>query len=265
VNRALQLASLFAFLTTLLLFASAAPFVQPIAASGPPGPIALPPIHFIHPSGEGGGGHPLCEENAYNCTERRYRATYEGHYIGHDEPAIAFYSDVAGSGNSSVYQMALPIDPPKKPLQDGSGGTWNFQLHPAFWFGMALCDSESFPEYTHTCVPDSDDNIYDDYDPSSPRYNGKHPGAAFLEVQLYAPGWAPWPPGASCDATKWCASLHINSFLADAATFHANSFAKPGQNAQTPRLRYFGARNNHGLSSCYGGGLIIWLIVLLRH
>ena len=31
----------------------------------------------------------------------------------------------------------LPNDPPTPPNDNGTGGTWNFQLHPAFWFGMA--------------------------------------------------------------------------------------------------------------------------------
>ena len=39
----------------------------------------------------------------------------------------------------------------------GSAATWNFQLHPAFWLGMAMCDTQSAPEYQHTrCTPDSD-------------------------------------------------------------------------------------------------------------
>ena len=39
---------------------------------------------------------------------------------------------------------------------------WNFQLHVAFWVGMALCDNQSAPEYTHApCKPDSDENIFD--------------------------------------------------------------------------------------------------------
>jgi hypothetical protein len=44
-----------------------------------------------------------------------------------------------------VYNLTLPTDPPKLPRQDGSGGTFNFQLHPAFWFGMAMCDDQSAP------------------------------------------------------------------------------------------------------------------------
>jgi hypothetical protein len=32
-----------------------------------------------------------------------------------------------------------------------------------------------------------------------------------MEMQFYPPGWVLWPPGNSCDATKWCAALNIDS------------------------------------------------------
>ena len=32
-----------------------------------------------------------------------------------------------------------------------------------------------------------------------------------MELQFYPPGWVLWPPGNSCDATRWCAALNIDS------------------------------------------------------
>ena len=32
-----------------------------------------------------------------------------------------------------------------------------------------------------------------------------------MEMQFYPPGWVPWEAGVSCDATKWCAALTIDS------------------------------------------------------
>ena len=56
-------------------------------------------------------------------------------------------------GTRAMYQMTVPEESRVMPNQAGTGGTWNFQLHPAFWFGMALCDNQSAPEYTHApCV-----------------------------------------------------------------------------------------------------------------
>ena len=135
--------------------------------------------------------YSLCAERQYN---RSYDSEYKGRYIGHDEPALLFYSDVPGSGNYSRYQLVLPKDPPTYPTDANRAGTgnptvWNFQLHPTFWFGMALCDSESYPEFTHKCVPDTDDNIFDDPNPKSKGYIGRHPGSAFIEMQFYPPGW----------------------------------------------------------------------------
>src|SRR6267378_2459395 len=87
-----------------------------------------------------------------------------GYYSGHDEPSLLFYSDTAGAGNNNVWQIQLPKDPPVRPKDDGTGGTWNFQLHPAFWFGMAICESESFPNPGVPCTPNSDTNIADNPD-----------------------------------------------------------------------------------------------------
>jgi hypothetical protein len=153
-----------------------------------------------------------------------------GYYTGHDEPAIAFYSDAPGAGNNVVWRVQLPEDPPIPPREDGSGGTWNFQLRPALWVGMAVCDTQSFPEFTRTCTPDSDANIFDSGTPASPTYIGKHPGTAFLELQFYPPSWVKQPAleanagGSSCDALRWCAALNIDSLLENPNTPGAATF-----------------------------------------
>ena len=167
-------------------------------------------------------GHQYCEDNAPLCTETVDPYNYEGNYTGHDEPSVLFYSNTAGSGNNQVYRLTLPNDPPNPPKQDGTGGTFNFQLHPAFWFGLAMCDDESSPNPGGStlagpnvpCTPDSDANIYTGTTPTSQggtNYIGQHPGTAFMEMQFYPPGWIQWPPGDSCDPTKWCAALNIDS------------------------------------------------------
>jgi hypothetical protein len=164
---------------------------------------------------------PDCDEAAALCTEPLDSIGYEGEYTGHDEPSLLFYSNTPGSGNSSLYQLRVPSDPNVLPNQAGTAGTWNFQLHPAFWLGMALCDNQSAPEFTHApCVPDSDANIFDAASPAAPDYIGKHPGAAFLEVQFYPPGWAPFqlPGGISCDPAQWCAAMAIFSLNRDQNT-----------------------------------------------
>src|SRR5947207_3298288 len=154
-------------------------------------------------------------------------------YVGHDEPANLFYDSHPGAGNNATYLLRLPKEPPRLPTADGTGGTFNFQLRPAFWLGMAMCDTESAPEFTHApCTPDSDGNIFDSADPASPRYVGKHPGAAFMEMQFYPPGWVPFGSGGtSCDATKWCAALNIDSLSFDQNTStlnNADCLAKAG-------------------------------------
>src|SRR5215469_7245690 len=113
-----------------------------------------------------------------------------GHYVGHDEPTVGFYSDVPQSGNNMQWEITLPHE---RPLP----ATQSFENFPTFWFGLALCDPGSFPN--GPCIPDSDAN-----DPNAA-------GSAFLEMQFYPPGNPPFITQISCDLTHWCASLHINS------------------------------------------------------
>ena len=128
----------------------------------------------------------FCSTRPTLCTETTDPWNYQGQYTGHDEPSLLFYSNTAGSGNSSLYQLTLPKDPPTAPNQAGTGGTWNFQLHPAFWFGMALCDDQSAPNPGGSsvgaqipCTPDSDTNIFTGTTPGardrkSTRLNSSH-------------------------------------------------------------------------------------------
>jgi hypothetical protein len=154
----------------------------------------------------------LCDEGSPLCAEPVDAVAYGGKYTGHDEPAAIFYSDRPGSGNNTQYRLVIPKDALARPKQDGTGGTFNFQNRVAFWFGMALCDNQSGPEFTHApCKANSDTNIFDGADPTKPDYIGRHPGAAFLELQFYPPGWAPFQNGISCDAKKWCAAMAIFS------------------------------------------------------
>jgi hypothetical protein len=113
-----------------------------------------------------------------------------GHYVGHDEPSIGFFSSVPHSGNSVQWDITLPTE---RPLP----ATQTFENYPAFWFAMALCDVNSFPN--GACIRDSDENT-----PSAA-------GSAFMELQLYPPGFSPWITQLSCDLTRWCAALNIDS------------------------------------------------------
>jgi len=153
-------------------------------------------------------------------------------YIGHDEPATLFYSHTPGSGNDVTYQLKLPTDPPTLPRNNGSGGTFGFQLHTTFWLGMVMCDPNGSPNpggaaghATVPCKPDSDSNIYASENPSSPRYFGLGPGQAYEEMQFYPPGWVPWPSGIGCTAKQWCAALNIDTFQDNENTGAVNNTA----------------------------------------
>ena len=146
-----------------------------------------------------------CAETALNWDEFRgwYQAKADGAKFGAtpattSRPAVLL--EQPGSGNNVTFQMVLPKDPPTRPQQDGSGGTDNFQLHPTFWIGMAMCDSQGSPNPDGTaltghatvpCKPDSNSNIYESSNPASSHYMGLGPGQAYEEMQFYPPGWVP--------------------------------------------------------------------------
>jgi len=166
--------------------------------------------------------HLLCTEVASNS---EYGFLDNGHYVGHDEPDLGFYSNTPGSGNSMTYQMVLPTDPAAPPSGSFSGPVDEYQLTPAIWFGLTMCDNESYPEGTKVCKPDSNSNIQ-----VPPRPD--HAGAAFTELQFYPPGFA---PAISCDTanqTKWCVALTIDSLQAQFGALHGpgnlpNAVANP--------------------------------------
>jgi hypothetical protein len=166
------------------------------------------------------------------CAEQRDNPGGSEYYVGHDEPSLLFYSNVPGAGFNNTYRIRLPKDPPMLPKQDGSGGTWNFQLHPAFWFGMAMCDDQGNPNPGGApgrpnipCTPDSDSNIFDSPNPAAPDYIGNHPGTAFMEMQFYPPGWFFSNSGVidADSGTKWTAALNIDSFQSNDNTGQGNN------------------------------------------
>lgn len=140
-----------------------------------------------------------------------------GWYVGHDEPDVQFYSNAPGSGNNMVYSMKLP-GPGPVPTQSGSAVAW-FELTPSYWFSLAVCDPDSYPQ--NPCIPDSDKN----------KGNGlpTDAGAAVMELQLYPPGWTPFTSQISCDLTHWCAALTIDSL---ACSFN---FASCNSNCEEPQ------------------------------
>src|SRR5260370_2765224 len=177
------------------------------------GGFAVPGVIRGHTTSAHAANTPMhlnCAQGSFFCTEVNDSEAVFGEnvYVGHDEPSNRFYSNVPGSGNRMRYQLTLPKDPSPS-LASTAGVGYNFQLHPAFWFGMAMCDTQSYPEQLTGCTPNSDTNIVD------PAVSPAHPGTAFMEMQFYPPGWVSWPAGNSCDATKWCAALNIDSLSQD--------------------------------------------------
>jgi len=126
-----------------------------------------------------------------------------GHYIGHDEPDATFLSSKPGSGGDITWDETLGADPSAAPTDatPGSDVSHWFELTPAPWLSMALCDPNSYPQAP--CKPNSDSNA------PTATFNGG--GSTFMEMQLYPPGEPPFVDSSGCDTTHWCAALTIDS------------------------------------------------------
>ena len=167
---------------------------------------------------------PLCQSKKSMCVDAQNYPN--GEYVGHDEPSVLFKSGRPGSGNDMTYTVTLPQDPKTQPNASGKGGTtWNFQLRPTFWFGLTLCDTESAPEFTKVCTPDTDKNNLVGSNPKARNYIGKHPGNAFMELQFYGPGYVPQFEGFGCTAHQYCAAMTIDSFVSNQNTGIDNTAA----------------------------------------
>lgn len=124
-----------------------------------------------------------------------------GWYIGHDEPTIQFFSNTPKSGNDMAWVITLPKQDPT-PTQSGSSVA-TFELTPAVWISLDLCDPNSYPQ--NPCKPDSDSNTGSGLTTDA--------GSAALELQFYPPGWGPQISctGPGEHSTQWCAALNIDS------------------------------------------------------
>jgi hypothetical protein len=154
----------------------------------------------------------LCQERPFLCLDPYKSIGPNGEYTGHDEPTVQFISHRKGTASNLTYFLQLPRNPAKPPRQDGSGGTWDFMRRATFWLSVNMCDTESSPNFTKKCTPNTDYNArFRSLDPQSEFYIGKSPGNAFMELQFYTPGWVPQFNGFGCSAHKWCANMTIDS------------------------------------------------------
>jgi hypothetical protein len=149
---------------------------------------------------------------AIQCTDPRGsdggRFEDNGHYIGHDEPSVRFLSTQPGSGDNTTLTERLPSEPAALPTvsHPGHDVTHTFELTIAPWLSTTVCDPQSTPMLP--CTPESDAN--------APSASSPGAGAAFVELQFYPPGFAPFADSISCDNTHWCSALTIDSLECNA-------------------------------------------------
>jgi hypothetical protein len=197
------LAVLFVGATLILGLTSATTEAAHAASAG----VAPNPVGELDCNGLSPIQHPV--KPAVMCQDPRGTKAWDGRfyengkYIGHDEPSMRFISNQPGSGNNVTFTERLPLEPKALPTvaHPGSDVTHTFELTIAPWFSITVCDPQSAPQ--NPCTPESDANAP----------NGNYPGAgaAFVELQFYPPGFAPFTDSISCDNTHWCSALTIDS------------------------------------------------------
>jgi hypothetical protein len=123
-----------------------------------------------------------------------------GWYVGHDEPSVKFISSAPGSGNTMTYLAKIPVDPQPGP----DSVRQRHQLRSAVRRALVRA-ADLRPELlsAEPCTPDSDSNVGLE--------TANAAGSAFMELQLYPPGYTPFVDSESCSVTKWCAALTIDS------------------------------------------------------
>ena len=101
--------------------------------------------------------------------------------------------------------------------------SYSFELSGADWLGMAMCDTQSYPEQKKTCPPDSNKNILD------PAVSPKHVGPG-LHGDAVLPAWldpvADLAGGRGRQFVRpdqWCAALNIDSLSLNPVTGKANN------------------------------------------
>ena len=99
------------------------------------------------------------------------------------------------------------------PNQAGTAGTWNFQLHPAFWLGMALCDNQSAPEFTHApCAPEQRHQHLRRHEPGRRRTTSASTRARrSSRCSSTRPAGRPGRRASAATRRKWCAAMAIFS------------------------------------------------------
>ena len=100
-----------------------------------------------------------------------------------------------GSGSSQrSIRLRLPERPPALPNHGRHGGYVTTSSSTRFWFGMALCDTESSPNPgTKICVPPATPTSSTASIPRRPTTSAITRVRPLVEVQFYPPGWVPWP------------------------------------------------------------------------
>src|SRR6266702_8387086 len=106
------------------------------------------------PAAAGAGQHAAinCEYSGMCAEVANSADVFGSEYVGHDEPSVVFYSNVAGSGNHMAYSLQLPRDPsPAHPNTPGK--SYQFELTRAMLLPIAPRYMPVSPEQVTASTP----------------------------------------------------------------------------------------------------------------
>ena len=160
-----------------------------------------------------GYNESLCQQRPFLCrdpfdVDRRERRVHRAR-----RALRGFVSNRPGTGGRDLtYTLTLPRNPPVRPNNAGTAGTWDFQLRATFWLEPDHVRQRVVAQlHQDVRAQQRRQRALPQHRPQSPNYLGRSPGNAFMELQFYEPGWVPQFDGFGCSATKWCANLTIDS------------------------------------------------------
>ena len=163
--------------------------------------------------------HIDCSSGRPTCTEVYDSEAVFGKnaYVGHDEPSTLFYSNVPGSGNQMRYQLTLPKDPSPS-LATTPGVALQLPVAP----GLLVRHGD----VRHAVVPRAGNRLHS---PTAISTSSIQRSAPTIQER---PSWrcssirragCHGLRADSCDPTKWCAALNIDSLSENPVTGQSNA------------------------------------------
>ena len=168
-----------------------------------------------------GYNESLCQQRPVLCLDPCNSIGENGEYTGHDEPSVGFVSNRPGTGGGDLtYTLTLPRNPPVRPNNAGTAGTWDFQLRATFWIGLTLCDTRVVARTSprRACPTATTTRASAARTRSRRTTSAAHPATRSWSCSSTSPAGCRSSTASAAARRKWCANLTIDSLSDNANT-----------------------------------------------